>query len=668
MKIRRAMSSLAMVGVLAGAPSGHAQTPSGGALEAALASDNAERFTSPMPPGIDALAATIAQWDRVRNPAYHASFEELAGFLVTNAGWPLENVLRARAERAVGAQTPMADRLAFFERYPPHGGGAIYRLAEAYSAASRPADALVTARRAWASASLPAPLEADLLARFGPQLTQADHAQRADVLLWSGQVAAAQRVVPLLASDVLSWASARIALQTRAPDASTRVSAVAPAYESDPGLLYDRARWLSSTGDPAAARRLLAERAIAPGTVRDPVRWMRLRLELARAAQSAGDLETAFRLAANHQSFPLGRALNDRNFTERDVFTDIEWFAGWVALHDLHRAADAMAHFSRYQAGALSPATRAKGLYWAARAEESAGQVPLARTFLAEAGTAPETFYGQLATERLGVPLVLPVTQPAAITPADQARFDASPIVRAARLLGQIGARDRQSIFLEALAERAVTPAERQLAAQLAPQVSRPDLAVIVGKAARQQGGPWSAYAYPLLAFASILDQSWTMMHAIARQESQFDPQARSHAGALGLMQLLPGTARDTANKTGLAFSLSRLTGDPSYNAQLGAAYYRELLARWGGNHMLAVASYNAGAGNVRKWIAQNGDPRSPGADPVAWIEQIPFTETRTYVQRVLENAVVYDRVRPGATPQSSTRTISTYLGKSIPG
>lgn len=661
------MSSLALLGTLAFAAPVQAQA-SGAWLEAALASDSAGRFDIAVPPGTDALAGAIATWDRLRSPAYPATFQDLATFLLTNSGWPQEAMLRGRAERAVGAATPMADRIVFFERYPPQGGGAIYRLAEAYAATGRTAEATSFARRAWLSASLPVPLEADLLARFGPTLGAADHAARADILLWTKQTGAAARVLPLLGTDAQAWTTARIALQTRAPDADTRVAAVPPAYTADPGLLLDRARWLMGGGDIAGAERLIADTPIAPGSPRDPVRWLKLRLELARAAEKAGRSDLAFKLAANHAAFAMGRALNDRSFAERDAFTDVEWLAGFIALHDLHRPDEAMAHFSRYQAGAQSPATRAKGLYWAARAEEAAGQVPLARSFLAQAGTAPETFYGQLATERLGAPLVLPPTQPAAITTADQQRFDIDPLVRAARLLGQIGARDRQSIVLRALAEHATAPAQGQLVAQLAPTVARPDLAVIVGKAGRNRGGAWTAYAYPLLAFASLLDTGWTMMHAITRQESQFDPQARSRAGALGLMQLMPGTAQQTAGKLGLGYSASRLTGDQNYNAQLGSGYYQQLLGQWGGNHMLAVASYNAGAGNVRKWIALNGDPRMPGADPVAWVEAIPFSETRTYVERVLENAVVYDLLRPGGMRSKQTQTISRYLGKTTLG
>ena len=166
------------------------------------------------------------QWDRLRNPAYPATFSELASFLLLNPGWPQEAVIRARAERALGAATPMGERVAFFERFPPQGGGAIYRLAEAYAATGRPAEALAAARRAWAGASLPGPLEAELLARFGAQLTPADHAARADALLWARQTGAATRTLPLLAPDVQAWAAARIALQTRAPDADARTAAV----------------------------------------------------------------------------------------------------------------------------------------------------------------------------------------------------------------------------------------------------------------------------------------------------------------------------------------------------------------------------------------------------------------------------------------------------------
>jgi len=673
MNFARAMSSLAprlaiSVALAAAAAPACAQ-PWIGWFDATIAADRLHRFDpAPPPPGTDPLAVSVIAWDRLRDPAYPARFEELSAFLLANPGWPDEATLRAHAERAVGPLTPMADRLAFFTRYPAQGGGAVYRLAEAYAAAGRQSEAEAAARRAWTSATLPIPLEADLLARFGATLTPADHTARADTLLWSRQTAAAARMLALLPADRRAWAAARLALQTNAPDAVTLAAAVPPTLADDPGLLIDRAHALQTTGNADGAGRLMADHPVQPGTARDPVRWMRTRLELARAAEKSGQFDTAYRLAADHAAFPMGRALNDRSLKERDAFTDIEWFAGFVALHDLHRPTAALQHYSRYQAGALSPATRAKGLYWAARAAEAAGDHAQARAFLAESAQSPETFYGQLATERLGTRLALPASATALVTPTDRARVAANPLARAAQLLASIGARDRQSTFLRALAERATTPAERQAIADLGPSVGRPDLAVIVGKAGRNIGEAWSASAYPSLMLTTALpDNRWSITHAITRQESQFDQFIRSHAGALGLMQLMPATARGLATKLGLGYSVSRLTSDQDYNVTLGSTYYGQLLDQWGGNNVLAVASYNAGAGNVRKWIALNGDPREPGVDVVAWIEAIPFSETRTYVERVLENAVVYDLLRPKQARSPETNRLSSYLGRAGP-
>jgi len=160
----------------------------------------------------------------------------------------------------------------------------------------------------------------------------------------------------------------------------------------------------------------------------------------------------------------------------------------------------------------------------------------------------------------------------------------------------------------------------------------------------------------------------WSMIHAIARQESQFNRDAVSHAGARGLMQLMPGTARETAGKLGLSYNPGSLNADTDYNIQLGSTYLQRMLAYYGGNYPLAVAAYNAGPGNVNKWIRANGDPRLPGGDMVKWVEQIPIFETKNYVQRVLENAVVYDLMNPERARSRGPANLSWYLGKNRPG
>ena len=223
-----------------------------------------------------------------------------------------------------------------------------------------------------------------------------------------------------------------------------------------------------------------------------------------------------------------------------------------------------------------------------------------------------------------------------------------------------------QALFVRALAESLDTDADRILAVELGQLISRPDLAVWTARMARIKGSMFYVrQGYPSLP-ASVSSNLWSLAHGISRQESSFDPYAMSHAGARGMMQLMTGTAREQAGKMGVGYDSYRLISDPSYNVMLGSAYFQRMLNTWDGNVPLAVASYNAGAGNVRKWVRTYGDPRGQ-VDVLKWIEAIPYTETKGYVQRVIENSVVYDSMRAGQ-PQQSAMHVSRYLGKSRPG
>ncbi len=284
----------------------------------------------------------------------------------------------------------------------------------------------------------------------------------------------------------------------------------------------------------------------------------------------------------------------------------------------------------------------------------------------------PDQFYGQLARERLGQPVTAPVSfaDRVVVTDNDRKAFEASSLVRAAKALGVAGRRTDQSIFLRAIAANVSSDVDRALANQLAAAVRRPDLGVMVGRRARADGSSgYSLASFPNLTVPSGHQDNWTMIHAITRQESQFDKAAVSHADARGLMQLMPGTARETAGKIGLSYTLGGLTTDTSYNIQLGSSYFQRMLRYYGGSYPLAVAAYNAGPGNVNKWLRANGDPRLAGGDILRWIEQIPIYETKNYVHRVLEKAVVYDAMRAQENGQTMPpRALSRYLGKNGAG
>jgi soluble lytic murein transglycosylase len=303
----------------------------------------------------------------------------------------------------------------------------------------------------------------------------------------------------------------------------------------------------------------------------------------------------------------------------------------------------------------------------AGRAAQASGQGALATTYFEEAGAFPELFYGQLSLERLARPV--PAPAPATMiqpSPADRSAFQRRDVVQVIRLLGQMGSWQEQSTFVRHLAETADNPIDRALAMELAREVSRPDLAVWTARSARNAGVPfYNRLGYPEARIPAAQSQYWSLANGIIRQESSFDRAAMSPVGARGMMQLMPPTAQEVARKLGLGYDLGRLTRDPDYNIQMGSFYFAGLMDSWGGSAPLAVASYNAGAGNVRKWVREYGDPRMPGVDVIRWIEQIPFSETRGYVQRVLENAVVYDSMNPQRARTPATTRLSTYLGKS---
>ncbi len=616
-------------------------------------------------PALDA----VVTWDRLRRDGYHGSFAEYALFLRDHPDWPQALVIRRLAERAIDAAVAAPDRIAYFTRFPPLSALARLRLAEAQLALGKAAEARASAREAWVSAGLDQAAETQLLALFDKDLDANDHLARADRLLWSGQVTAASRLLPRLTMDRRLWLLARIALRVNAPDVLNRLAGVPAALANDPGLLLDRALWLRGQGKTGEAQTLLATTDLPPGYVLDPEMWLKTRLDFARGAWRSGDFELAYRIASRHSAFALGRLLSERSLGERQVFVESEWLAGWLALKKLGRPNEAFAHFQNVRSAAQTPITQTRGDYWTGRAAEAAGRAAEARAAYEAAAVHFDYFYGQLAAERLGRPLA--VKRAATVTPPGNAAdsFRADPLVRATFALGELGDRGRQNLFLRALAERATSPLDQALVAGLVGPLGRPDLGVLVGKAARAEGQlALIDVAFPTLALPASLDPHWTMIHAISRQESQFDRAIASSANALGLMQLLPGTAAEQAGKLGLEMSRSRLTSDPVYNVTLGSAYFARLRDGFAGSHVLAVAGYNAGPGNVRKFIAANGDPRLPGVDPVDWIEAIPISETRNYVQRVLENAVVYDMLHPATAVMPTTNRLSAYLGKKAPG
>ena len=614
------------------------------------------------------VANSLNLWRTLRQSSNYR-FADYAGFLIANPDWPDETRMRGWAEKAMQPGENAATVLAFFAADKPRTGNGWARLADAYATTGQMAQALDAARHAWRSADLGATDESAIWSRYGRSFTRSDNDDRVDALLFAKKAGDAARFLSASSPARQAAFAARISMQQGSPDADARYGAVIGTVTRDAGLMMDRARWLRDNNFDSAAQQLAArdhQFTILPS---DPERFYDMLILIAGDAYGDRNWQMAYNIASQIDDvLPAGTSVADQPIGIRDDYTTLAWLAGTVALDRMNRPSSAVAMFDRYGRAGRSLQVQTKGSYWAGRAALAAGRLDEAHGYFQRAAAYPDLFYGQLALERLGRSVAPP---PAALpqyvtTQLQRSEFNSRRIVQALRLLGQQGRSTEQALFVRALAESLDNDADRNLAVDLGQQIRRQDLAVWTARMARVKGSMFYVrQAYPTLS-ASVSTDMWSLANGISRQESSFDPYAVSHAGARGMMQLMTGTAREQAGKMGLAYDSYRLISDPNYNVTLGSAYFQLMLNIWDGSVPLAVASYNAVSGNVVKWVRQYGDPRSR-VDMLKWIEAIPYIETRAYVQRVIENSVVYDSMR-GAQQEQTAVHVSRYLGKSRPG
>lgn len=609
----------------------------------------------------------LNDWRTLRQSSNYR-FADYARFLNANSDWPEEAKMRRWAERAMQPGENAGTVLAFFAKDKPTSGKGWARLADAYATSGRMAEALNAAREAWASDDLGATDEQAIWARYGGSFTRADHDRRVDALLFAKKADDATRFLAMASPQRQATFGARIAMQRNSADADSRYQAVIGTVTSDAGLMMDRARYLRANNYGRYAQQLAARPHNFTYRPADPERFFDMQILLASEAAQDRQWQTAFNIARQIDDvLPSGAAVADEPIGIRDNYTTLAWLAGTVGLDRMNQPASAISMFDRYARAGRSLQVQTKGSYWAGRAALAAGRLETANGYFQRAAAYPELFYGQLALERLGRSVSAPPQSVASYTatPAHRTAFYNNRLVQAVRILAQQGRSTEQALFVRALAESLDNDIDRALAVELAGQVRRQDLPVWVARAARIKGSMFYVrQAFPSLS-AQVPGELWSLAHGITRQESSFNPYAISHAGARGMMQLMPGTAREQAGKMGVGYDSYRVLSDPNYNVMLGSAYFERMLNMWDGNVPLAVASYNAGYGNVRKWINTYGDPRGR-VDVLKWIEAIPYTETKAYVQRVIENSVVYDSMRPAQ--QQTAFHVSRYLGKSRPG
>jgi soluble lytic murein transglycosylase len=600
-----------------------------------------------------AAAYAISLWEQLQASERY-SFNDYAGFLLSYPGFPDEDKLRRYAEARLADEYVAPERvLAYFDRHPPLTNPGRAAQAAALIAA-RPGEAEAAARAAWRGGEMSPTAYAAISSTFWARFTPEDHDARMDALLWQRDAAAAAQQFSYVSPARAAVFAARLSILQGGDGATPDASAA-----SDPGYLYNRSRELRTEGRAQEAVVLLAARPGLSGKPHDPDRWIDEHLNVARIASATSAQQIALRAS---EAFASEDEVTNGSYALRDDYTSLMWLGGTRAMWELGNYSGAAPLFYRYGAAAKTPQTRSKGFFWAGYSAAQAGNAAEAARYFEMAAQYPEYFYGLLALERLGraVP-PLAAGAPALPTPEQQVAFVSTPLARAVRVLASSGhSWQTKRKFYARIADQARDAAELAFVGQLAQQLNLPEMAVVVGRVAPEKGfAGFSQVGFPVVATPPEAD--WTWVHAIARQESEFDRYRISHAGAAGLMQLMPGTAREQAGKLGMAYMSASIMPDTQYNIRLGDAYFRRMMNTYG-SYPLAVAAYNAGPGNVNKWLRQNGDPRRGGISWLDWIERIPIFETKNYVARVLENAAVYEALYPDRAAGGRPRLVSEFL------
>jgi soluble lytic murein transglycosylase len=579
----------------------------------------------------DPVARKLAEWIILRSDDNGASVERYRAFIAANPSWPSQTFLRRRLEAALwDDHREDATVWAWFENESPVSAKGKFSLARAMLARGDRANAERLVRDAWRTDSMSEDTEEAALDLFGALLTPGDQKARMDLLLYGSEHEAAMRAAKRLGPAQVALAKARVAAYRKASNSRALLDAVPNELHSDPGYIFSRIQLLRREEKFAEAAQLMLAAPKDPPRLYNVDEWWIERRLLSRKMIDTGEYRTAYLIA------------RDAALPARDIYkTEQEFTAGWIALRFLTDPATAAQHFARIGVGSVNPTTLARAGYWQGRAAEASGRSQEARAAYTAAAAQSTSYYGQLARAKLGLPQIELNGVPAARLRG----IERLEIVRATQLLYELDERELAVPIFADMGENGDPDALVGLG-ELASRYGDARNMLLVGKAALNRGLPFDFYAYPVTGippFKSIGPQiEQSIVFAIARQESAFNPSVVSPAQAYGLMQVTPDAGRYVCKRAGVGFDLGRMKTDPVYNAALGAAELGGLIEDYRGSYIMTFAAYNAGRGSVKKWVERYGDPRDPKVDAVDWVELIPFSETRNYVQRIMENLQVY--------------------------
>ena len=575
------------------------------------------------------------QWRHLLTTGNQASFYDYKVFIDSNPEYPRIDRLRYLAEHKLSTANVSPKKIiTWFGANEPLSGYGKMILGESHLLIGDKSKGTNLIKEGWITAKLSRNDLKFFRKKFKKNLNADDYIKRADYLAWNGKHWDLKRLTRYLPKDYELLYTARQILISKGYGVDQAIKNVPQKFKNDAGLNYDRLKWRRKKGRVDSSTEILLKIRNDKDYLVMPEKWWKESEIISRALIYKKKYEIAYKISSNH------------GMTEGSDFAEAEWMSGWIALSFLNDPLTAKNHFKNFYDNVNYPISTSRGAYWLASAYEKLGDKEQSNKWYLEASKYLTTYYGQLAFLKINPNGKFELNKDMEVDKKYRLIFFNKELVKITYLLDELKKDKYTKFILRHLANDDISKGSEILAAELATNINRYDFAIQVSKIASYQKRFHNKFNYPIISTPKSINgrkiPDSALILSIIRQESEFDLEANSHAGAKGLMQLMPYTAKLVSKQAKLPYSKSRLTTDPEYNINLGSHYIAGLILQYDGAYPFAVAAYNAGPNRVKYWKKINRNPQKKQINYVDWVELIKFRETRNYVQRVMENYNVY--------------------------
>ena len=580
------------------------------------------------------VAKKIIKWRWLIAQDGLTDINTLKQFYLENRNWPKQYKIKEKIESKISIKNDKVEML-WFQENPPNSGIGKIKLAEMLIKNNFKNEGFWLLNEAWKNKTFSYSEEKYILNKFKNKISKVSHNQRTEELIWNRSWGSARRQLKRVNNDIKLLSTAKITLSRRRGNVDNAVKKVPKKYLSYESLIYERIKWRRRAKLEKSSFELLLS---YKGNITKPDRWWKEVNYHSRKQMSYKNYKSSINLLKNFNN-------NTNTFSYQS-----SWLIGWLSLAFEKDPKTAYESFTKMFENVRTPISKARSSYWAGKSAEITGDSIAAGLWYDRAAAFPSTFYGQLAIKKNGEKFFIPDLSQN-ISDDDIKDFFKNPLIKSLIILNQANHKKLFKVFTRQIIKDLKNTKETILLINFLNQINKTSLAIYTGRKAIYKNIYLPSLNYPLpkkTLFETYKKDSYIPLNvalAITRQESAFEIGAISRAGARGLMQLMPRTARVTAKKINYKYIRKNLTTSPSYNIKLGTFYFKEMLDKFNGSYVLALASYNAGPNRVKRWLKTYGDPRKNEIDQVTWIELIPISETRNYVQRVLEGIYMYGAI-----------------------